>query len=137
MRLNNDVPRERNGARDGGIITQRNGRGIEKAAAIIKLELPRLKGPARQSKPDLLRNRAERNSLRKRALPEITHQTAPGALFVRKQDSAGLDDFTRSRPFLFEKKTVWFEWVEAGFARRALRHDPIAIAGLINQAFHL
>ena len=123
MRFDHDMLREPNRAGDGRVFRRRNRGGVKEAAAVVQFQLFRARTELPQRVFDLPRDGAGRDSLRRRVLPQIAHQAAPGAFLVGQQNDTRTLDASGIGAFLFEAETVRPERIHA-FTFRPLTRDP-------------
>ena len=112
MRFHHDVVGERNPFSDGRVIRERNGGRVEEAAAVVELDLS---GPRSECARaySICRGIAPGGTVsREGVLPQIAHQTTPGALLVREQDGGRIHNASETGPLLFQEKAMGLEGIE-------------------------
>ena len=69
---------------DGRIVRNRDRHGIEEICAVVEFDVA-CRGQLAERQVDLRRDRARRNRLFRRLLPQVTHQAAKRAFFIREE----------------------------------------------------
>ncbi len=124
VRFNHDVVGERNCGGNGRVIRERNSGGVKKTAAVVELDVCRPRTELCEGVFNLPGNCPHRNRLRHGVLPQIAHQTTPGALLVREQDDGRINHAPETGPLLFQKEAMRLKGIDRRAARRSLRHNP-------------
>ena len=81
---------------------------VEEVPTVVKLDVlraPQL-GHLQERMVNLIRNRSERNTLVRRVLPQVAHQTTKRTLAVRQEQSRNIFDLAVGTAFGFDVKCV-------------------------------
>lgn len=135
MAFDDDVLEGRQSRSDGGVIRKRNGAGIKKTSAIVKLQVS---GGGRRMREALIQfgqgminlcgNGSAGNFFRESIFPKITVQTAPPAFAVGQKNSGDWNKSSGGGPLDLLEEREWMEGIDHVSAR-TLGGDPFGSDG--------